>query len=147
MKKYLTSLVIAGVVTGSLVAGGAAYAAAPAATAPSPASHHAAAGTAAVAADRRNHRRALRRAAVVLSARTIGITPKQLVTELRSGKSIAQVATEHNVSTQTVVTALTDAADARIAKAVSAGHLTQARATKLTAALPDRITAAVDKVR
>ncbi len=145
MKKYLTPLVIAGVVTGGLVAGGTAYAAAPTAAAPSTAGHHAPSGTA--KADRDHRRRALRRAAVVLSARTIGITPRQLVTELRSGKSIAQVATEHNVSAQTVVTALTDAADARIAKAVSAGRLTQARATKLEAALPARITAAVDKVR
>src|SRR5690349_1149745 len=45
-------------------------------------------------AARRRHRR---HRAAVIAAQTIGITPRELVQELRSGKTIAQVATEHHV--------------------------------------------------
>ena len=45
------------------------------------------------------------------------------------------------------VDALTKAADAKVADAVTAGKLTQAQAAKVDAALPARLTKAVDKVR
>jgi transposase-like protein len=50
-----------------------------------------------------------------LAATTIGIDRADLVTELRAGKTIADVATERGVEPQTVVDALAEAADERIA--------------------------------
>jgi hypothetical protein len=85
--------------------------------------------------------------AVKTSADTIGIQPKDLVTELRSGKSIAQVATEHNVDPQKVIDALVAKADARIDQAVKDGKLTQDKANTLKGKVPDLAAKAVDKVR
>ena len=48
---------------------------------------------------------AVRRAVVRISAKTIGVTPADLLQELKSGKSIADVAGEHNVQASTVVNA------------------------------------------
>jgi uncharacterized protein (DUF433 family) len=83
-------------------------------------------------------RRILRRG-VQLAAKTIGVTPRELKTELRAGKSIADVASEHNVNPQTVVTALVDAATKKIDAAEAAGKLTAAQGTKIEANLPNRI--------
>jgi transposase-like protein len=92
------------------------------------------------------HRQQLRKAGLAISAKAIGITSSQLATELRSGKSIAQVAGEHNVSAQTVVTDLVNAADAKVDQAVTANRLTAAQGAKIKAALPNLITKAVNHV-
>jgi hypothetical protein len=84
---------------------------------------------------------------VKTSADTIGIQPKDLVTELKSGKSIAQVAQEHNVDPQKVIDALVAKADARIDQAVQNGKLTQDRANTLKAKVPDAAAKVVNKVR
>ena len=76
-------------------------------------------------------RRAIRRKAGVLIAKTIGITPAALRTELKAGKTIAAIATEHGVQPQKVIDALESAATARINKAVAAGKITAARGTRL----------------
>ena len=69
------------------------------------------------------------------------------MTELKSGKSVAQVAGEHGVSTQTVVNALVGAADAKVDQAVTNQKLTSAEAAKIKAALPTYITKAVNRIR
>lgn len=51
-------------------------------------------------------------------ADAIGITPTQLRTELKSGKTVAQVAAAHGVSRATLKQKLTTAADARISKLI-----------------------------
>jgi hypothetical protein len=94
----------------------------------------------------RAHRRAVARDTVKISAKTIGVTPKDLVTTLRSGQSIAQVARANSVDPQTVVQALVQAADARISTAVANHVLTQAQATKIEAALPAAVTRLVNHV-
>jgi uncharacterized protein (DUF433 family) len=76
-------------------------------------------------------RRRLRRAGVKLAAKTIGITPADLVKELRAGKTIAAVATEHGVQPQTVIDALNAAATKRIEAAKAAGKITAERAARL----------------
>ena len=43
--------------------------------------------------------------ALAISARTIGVSPKDLVADLKSGNSIAHAATAHHVAPQTVVDA------------------------------------------
>ena len=146
LKKLIAPVAVSGALLGSLVVGGAAYAAAPTSTAPA-AAHAAAHHTDGKARTWwKAHRRSIRAKALAVSAATIGVTPKALVTELRTGKSIAQVAAEHNVSASSVIGALTSAADAKVATAVKAGKLTQAQADKITAALPARITKAVNHV-
>jgi hypothetical protein len=94
----------------------------------------------------RAHRRQLRRAVVVISSKTIGISAQDLVSELRSGKSIADVAAEHSVNAQTVSDALLSAATAKVNQAVTNHKLTSARATKIEAALPGYISKLVDHV-
>lgn len=78
----------------------------------------------------------LLRGTLEVSATTIGITPEELKTELKAGKSIAEVAAEHNVSVDAVKQALVDAATAKINEAVANGRITQERADKLIENLP-----------
>jgi hypothetical protein len=53
------------------------------------------------------------------------------VKELRAGKTIAAVATEHGVQPQAVIDALKAAATAKIEAAEAAGKITAERATRL----------------
>jgi hypothetical protein len=92
------------------------------------------------------HRKAVARDTVRISAKTIGVTPKALVSTLRSGQSIAEVARADNVDPQTVVNALVQAADAKIGAAVTSHTLSQAQATKIEAALPGAVTKLVNHV-
>ena len=77
-------------------------------------------------------------------ADAIGITPEQLLTELRSGKSIADVAKAHGVSEAKVVAAIEAQATKRIDEAVSKGHLTSDQAVKIKSKLHDLITKVVE---
>jgi hypothetical protein len=81
------------------------------------------------------HRRQVRRAVVSISAKTIGVTRHELVTELRTGKSLSEIAGEHSVSAQTVADALLNAADAHVTKAVANHKLTPTEAAKVEARL------------
>jgi hypothetical protein len=140
LKKFIAPILAGGVLLGAVAATGTAYAAAPAASVAAPAH----AGKSAVRAWLRAHRREIRRDGVAISAKTIGVTPKALVGELRSGKSIADVAGEHGVSAASVVIALTSAADAQINKLVASNKLTSAEAKKIETALPSYLTKAVN---
>jgi ribosomal protein S20 len=92
---------------------------------------------------RRQLRRLARGAAGVVT-KTIGIDRKTLRTELRGGKTIAQIATDHNVNPQTVIDALVAAANKKIDAAVAAGNLAPKRAERIEARLPARITKLVN---
>ncbi len=83
----------------------------------------------------RTHRR-LRVGVADLVAKDVGLTPQALRAELRTGKSIADVAGEHNVSVASVTSSLVTAADARIDARMSAGKITSARATTLKDKVP-----------
>src|SRR5258708_15158619 len=76
-------------------------------------------------------RRRIRRHAAAIVAKTIGITPAELTQELRAGKTIATVATEHGVQPQAVIDALKVAATARINAAEAAHKISAARAARL----------------
>lgn len=93
----------------------------------------------------KHHRqhRALK-AAIKTAADTIGIQPKDLVTELRSGKSVADVANEHNVDPQKVVDAIVAKIDAKLDEAVTNGKITQERADELKAKAPEKVTKMVN---
>ncbi len=77
-------------------------------------------------------------------ADAIGITPEQLLTELRSGKSIADVAKAHSVSEAKVVAAIEAEANKRIDDAVAKGRLTSDQAAKIKAKLHDGIVKMVE---
>ena len=91
---------------------------------------------------RRALRRRVRRGAGRVVSETIGITRPVLRQELRSGKTIATIATEHGVQPQAVITALQDAATTRIDAAVAADKITAARATKMK----QRLQTAIPKI-
>lgn len=96
--------------------------------------------------------KAFRRFAVVqgairVSAKTIGIKPKDLTTELRTGKSVADVAAEHHVDRQKVLDALVAAGDKRIDTALSKGNLTPQQANALKARVPAAAAKFIDHKR
>lgn len=78
------------------------------------------------------------------AANALGISTAELQQDLKSGQSIAAVATAKGVDVQSVITALTNDANSRIDAAVKAGKLTDAQAAKLKNALATRITALVN---
>ncbi len=71
------------------------------------------------------------------AAKYIGISGDELRTELRTGKSLAQIATAHDKSVDGLVTAMLAPAKDRIDKAVENERLTQEQADKLLSRLQD----------
>jgi hypothetical protein len=78
------------------------------------------------------------------AASTIGIDTKTLITELRDGKSIADVAKAHNVDPQKVIDAIVAQANTEIDKAVNDKKLSADQAAKIKSSLPDRISKLVN---
>jgi hypothetical protein len=79
------------------------------------------------------------RGAAEIAAKTIGITPGQLLDAVQSGKTVAEVAQDHGKTGQAVIDAIVAAANTRIDQAVTAGKLDAARAAQLKAGLPDKV--------
>lgn len=124
MKKLVAALTV----TGLLVAGGgAAYAAGPGGTG----------GSASGAAQngRRGHGGA--RLALQTAATTIGVSPADLATQIRGGKTVAAVAGEHNVDPAGVVNAVVAALNQRIDQAAAEGKIDADRAAKAKEKVPD----------
>jgi ribosomal protein S20 len=98
---------------------------------------------------RKEHRpvRAAVKDSVGVAASTIGIDAKDLVKELRSGKSIAVVASEHGVAEQTVVDAVVADLSSKIDQAVTNGTITAERAATAKAKLPSKVTKLVEATR
>ena len=142
LKKLIAPVVVGGVLFASLATGGVASAAT-STTTTSPAAH---AGAHKAHGWLRAHRKDLRAQGLAISASTIGITPQALRSDLKSGKSIAQVASANGSSAAAVESALTTAADNAVKQAETAGKLTAAQATKIEARLPARIDRIVNHV-
>jgi len=90
--------------------------------------------------DRKHDRGGLIRGNVIgIAAGAIGVSKEDLGTELRAGKSIAEVASEHGVSLDTVKAAIVNDAKKKLDAAVAAGRIDQPaadeRLQKLTAGL------------
>ena len=133
MKKLLATAVTAAV----LASGGVAVAGA---TGDSGSSAPATATSTDQAAHPRAHRRLqVAKLALSTSAKTIGISAKDLVTQLRDGKTVAEVAQAHDVDPQTVEDAITKAIDDRIDQAVAAGKLEEPRAATLKDKVAERV--------
>ena len=77
----------------------------------------------------------------------LDITPQELRSELRSGKSLAEIATAHGKTVDGLVDAIVGPAKARLDRAVENGRLTRQRADELLARLTDAVEKAVQRVR
>ena len=75
-----------------------------------------------------------------VSAKTIGVKPRDLATALCSGQTLDAVASQHGKSAQDLVTALVKAADQRIDKAQQSGRIDATKASTLKASARARIT-------
>ncbi len=71
---------------------------------------------------------AIGKEAIETAADKLGMTPKELLSELRDGKSLADVAKAKNVSVDDLKAAILAAVNAQIDQAVKDGKLTQAQA-------------------
>jgi len=86
-------------------------------------------------------------AALGAAAKALGMSESDLLTQLRSGKSLAAVAKAKGVDVQKVVAALVAEAKQRLADAVKNGRITQAQADQRLKDLTARITAKVNATR
>jgi len=77
------------------------------------------------------------RLALQTAATTIGVSPEDLATQLRSGKTVAAVAGEHNVDSASVANAVVTALNQRIDQAVAEGKIDADRAVKAKEKVPD----------
>jgi hypothetical protein len=94
----------------------------------------------------RAHRTEVRKHVVQVTADTIGVSTDDLKTELKGGKSIAQVATENSVDPQTVITAIDNDVNARVDQAVTNHKLSQEKADNIKTKAPEVITKVVNHV-
>lgn len=78
------------------------------------------------------------------AAEAIGVEPAQLLESLRSGSTIAEVASQAGVDTQTVIDAMVADAQEHIAEKVADGTLTQEEADEKLAELTERVTERVN---
>ena len=78
---------------------------------------------------------------VAVAAQQLNMTQADLVAELRSGKTIAQVAADKHVAVDTVADAFVATRAERLQAAVAAGRLTQAQADAQLATIKASVTA------
>ncbi len=79
-------------------------------------------------------------------AKQFGITEKELLQEVRGGKSLAQVAQGHNVTREQLKTTMHDAFKGELDQAVAANKLTQERATAALAKFDASLDTIIDHV-
>jgi hypothetical protein len=79
------------------------------------------------------------------AATYLGLKTVELHAALRSGKSLAEIATEQGKTVEGLVEALTADAKAKLAAAVTAKKLTQEQADRLLAGLTERVTGMVNR--
>lgn len=91
--------------------------------------------------ERRAERRQFR---METAAEALGLTTDELKDQLRDGKTLAEIAEAQGVDRQTLIDTLVTAATERIDQAVADGKMTQERADKAKAKLPEVITKIVD---
>ncbi len=81
----------------------------------------------------------IRRAGAKIVADTLGVTRQELRDALKGGQTITEYATSLGKDPQTVVDALTNAANAKLDQLVADGTITQERADTVKSKLPARI--------
>jgi hypothetical protein len=85
-----------------------------------------------------------RHAKLGAAAKYLGLTPAQLRDQLRSGKSLAQIANQRGKSVSGLKDALQAAAKAKLDKAVSAKRITSAQEQQLLSRLSSRLDAIIN---
>src|SRR3954469_20702602 len=90
------------------------------------------------------HRHEIRKEIAQTSADTIGIPVDQLKSDYKGGQSISEIATANNVDPQKVADALVAKATDTLNQAVADGKLSQDRATKAEAKLPELATKVIN---
>lgn len=73
------------------------------------------------------------------AARALGTTPKQLRSELRSGRTLGEILAKHGKSPEALLRQLVERVDQRLGRAVGAGKLTEQRADTLLQRLEQRL--------
>ena len=73
-------------------------------------------------------------------ASALKLTPAELMTQLRSGKSLAEIAQAQGVSTDTLISTMVTAAEKQLATAVQNKRITQAQADTIKSTLTQRMT-------
>ena len=73
------------------------------------------------------------------AARYLGLSQSQLLSDLRSGKSLAQIASDQGKSVSGLKSAITDAVTSNLDKAVSSGELTKSQEQQILSNLSSRI--------
>lgn len=81
------------------------------------------------------------------AAKYLDLTRSELRSELRGGKSLAEIATAHGKRADGLIDAMLARAKARLDKAVDKGRLTQERADAILARLTDAVEKAVNRTR
>ncbi|HEX9505454.1 MAG TPA: hypothetical protein VGA62_05560 [Acidimicrobiia bacterium] len=84
-------------------------------------------------------RLAVRRGVIETVLATVGGTRADLRAALQSGKTISDYATAQGKDPQAVVTALVNAADAKVDELVANGTITQERGNTIKGKVPDRV--------
>lgn len=79
------------------------------------------------------------------AAAYLELTPQALAEQLRSGKSLAQVAEARGKSVQVLVDAIVAGAKTRLDAAVAAGKISSAKAAEILSRLKARVTALVTR--
>lgn len=79
------------------------------------------------------------------AADVIGIEPADLAATLRSGQTVAEVATENGVDPQAVIDALVAELNGRVDQAVADGRITEDRAAQMKANAVEKFTAFVNE--
>lgn len=77
---------------------------------------------------------------VAVAAEQLGLTRPELVAELQTGKTIAEVAAEHEVAVDTIVQAFLAPRAERLAELVADGQLTQEQADTILATMEAKAT-------
>jgi hypothetical protein len=85
-----------------------------------------------------------RHAKLGAAAKYLGLTPAQLRDQLRSGKSLAQIATQRGKSVSGLKDALQRAAKSKLDKAVSAKRITSTQEQQLLSRLSSRLDAIIN---
>ncbi len=86
------------------------------------------------------------RALLRVAAEELGMTPQELVEELRSeeGRTIADVAADNSVSVDTIIDAAVEKASEKLAEKVANGDMTQAEADERLTQIEEKVTEAVN---
>ena len=77
---------------------------------------------------------------------TLGMTPEELREAMTDGATLGEVAAANGVSKQDLSTALTEAANEKIAAAEDSGKITAEQATRLREAVAERTPGLVDRL-